>query len=66
MRKVSLKARLTHIPLGRILMPEDIARSALYLVSDDSREVTGIAHVVDGGITSAFEYDRTAHILARS
>ncbi len=61
-----LKARLAHVPLGRILMPEDIARSALYLVSDDSREVTGIAHIVDGGITSAFEYDRTAHILTRS
>lgn len=56
-----LKDRLRHVPLGRILMPEDIARSALYLVSDDSREVTGIAHIVDGGMTSAFEYDSRAH-----
>jgi NAD(P)-dependent dehydrogenase (short-subunit alcohol dehydrogenase family) len=56
-----LKDRLAHVPLGRILMPEDIARAALYLVSDDSRGVTGIAHVVDCGITSAFEYDSHAH-----
>jgi NAD(P)-dependent dehydrogenase (short-subunit alcohol dehydrogenase family) len=53
-----LKQRLTRVPLGRVLTPEDIARGALYLVSDESKGVTGIAHVVDGGITSGFEYDR--------
>jgi len=53
-----LKQRLTRVPLGQVLTPEDIARGALYLVSDDSKGVTGIAHVVDGGITAGFEYDR--------
>jgi hypothetical protein len=31
--------------------PEDIARAALYLASDDSVFVTGTHMVVDGGIT---------------
>lgn len=37
-------------PLRRPGMPEDIAKAALYLASDDARFVTGTAHVVDGGI----------------
>jgi enoyl-[acyl-carrier-protein] reductase (NADH) len=32
-------------------LPEDIARAALYLASDDSAFVTGTHLVVDGGIT---------------
>ena len=36
-------------PLGRLGMPEDIARAVLYLVSDDASFVTGTALVVDGG-----------------
>jgi len=53
-----LNRRLARVPLGQVLTPEDIARGALYLVSDESKGVTGIAHVVDGGIISGFEYDR--------
>jgi NAD(P)-dependent dehydrogenase (short-subunit alcohol dehydrogenase family) len=37
------------IPLGRIGQPEDIARAALFLVSDDSSFITGAALPVDGG-----------------
>ncbi|MGE0622769.1 MAG: SDR family NAD(P)-dependent oxidoreductase [Pseudomonadales bacterium] len=40
------------IPLQRYGNPEDIARSMLYLVSDDSAFVTGSVNVVDGGMTS--------------
>lgn len=39
------------IPFGRMGDAEDLARAALFLASDDSRFVTGINLVVDGGIT---------------
>lgn len=37
------------IPLGRMGEPEDIARAALFLVSDDAAFITGAALAVDGG-----------------
>ena len=39
-------------PMGRVGQPEEIARAALYLASDDSTFVTGVALVVDGGWTA--------------
>ena len=39
-------------PLQRLGTPEDIARAALYLASDDASFVTGSALVVDGGYTT--------------
>jgi len=38
-------------PIPKAGLPEDIARAALYLASDDSLFVTGTHIVVDGGIT---------------
>jgi NAD(P)-dependent dehydrogenase (short-subunit alcohol dehydrogenase family) len=38
-------------PIPNAGVPEDIARAALYLASDDSEFVTGTHLVVDGGIT---------------
>jgi NAD(P)-dependent dehydrogenase (short-subunit alcohol dehydrogenase family) len=38
-------------PIPKAGAPEDIARAALYLASDDSEFVTGTHLVVDGGIT---------------
>jgi NAD(P)-dependent dehydrogenase (short-subunit alcohol dehydrogenase family) len=37
------------IPLGRVGEPEDIARCALFLASDDASWISGTEIVVDGG-----------------
>jgi NAD(P)-dependent dehydrogenase (short-subunit alcohol dehydrogenase family) len=55
--EAAIKARLARVPTGEILTPQDIARAALYLVSDDSRGITGILHVIDGGLIAASEYN---------
>jgi len=34
---------------GRVATPQEIARTVLYLASDDSAFVTGAALLVDGG-----------------
>jgi dihydroanticapsin dehydrogenase len=39
-------------PLARVGMPEDVAKAALYLASDDSSFATGSIFVVDGGYTA--------------
>lgn len=39
-------------PLGRIGQPDEMARAALYLASDDASFVTGHALLVDGGYTA--------------
>jgi NAD(P)-dependent dehydrogenase (short-subunit alcohol dehydrogenase family) len=40
------------IPLGRVATPEDIAHTALFLASDESAYITGVAIPVDGGLTA--------------
>lgn len=52
-----IRERRARVPLGRFLTPQDIARAALYLVSDESDGVTGIAHVVDGGLIAGADYN---------
>ena len=39
-------------PLGRIAQPKEIADAVLYLASDESSFLTGVALPVDGGITA--------------
>jgi len=38
-----------NIPLNRINMPEDVAKAALFLASEDSRNITGQIIIIDGG-----------------
>lgn len=40
------------IPLGRVGQPEDVAKAALFLASDDAAWITGSNLVVDGGMTA--------------
>jgi NAD(P)-dependent dehydrogenase (short-subunit alcohol dehydrogenase family) len=46
--------RLVHVPMGRFGLAEEMAKSALFLASDDSSYITGSEFMVDGGITAAY------------
>lgn len=43
------RAQAARRPLGRVIRPDDVAEAALYLASDASAAVTGVALAVDGG-----------------
>jgi NAD(P)-dependent dehydrogenase (short-subunit alcohol dehydrogenase family) len=45
------RAVMPHLPLRRIGRPEDVARVALFLASDESAYVTGTVQIVDGGFS---------------
>jgi len=45
------KAHLARHPIGRFASPYDIAKAAVFLVSNDSSYMTGSAMLVDGGYT---------------
>jgi NAD(P)-dependent dehydrogenase (short-subunit alcohol dehydrogenase family) len=46
--------RLVHLPTGRFAEPDEIARGALFLASDDSTYVTASTFLVDGGLSAAY------------
>jgi len=51
--KDEAEAKLSRqVPLGRIGKPEEIAAAAVYLLSDESRFITGAELKVDGGISA--------------
>ena len=41
--------RLSNIPLGRFLNPDDIAKTVFFLCSDQAEMITGENFVIDGG-----------------
>jgi NAD(P)-dependent dehydrogenase (short-subunit alcohol dehydrogenase family) len=50
-------------PLGRTGEPDDIAATAAFLASDDSRWITGTAHVVDGGLLAGLPWRQQPPLL---
>jgi len=47
----TMRRELPHIPWGRPGEPEEVARLALYLASDEADYVTGQSFTIDGGLT---------------
>lgn len=43
---------VARIPMGRVAEPEELARVALFLASDESSYITGVTLPVDGGLTA--------------
>ena len=54
-KKLSIEAATKHlvadVPMGRVVVPEDIANLAVYLASAQAGMITGVAINVDGGRT---------------
>jgi NAD(P)-dependent dehydrogenase (short-subunit alcohol dehydrogenase family) len=50
--KIIRDTRTAAYPLGRFGLPEEIAKTALFLACDDSSFITGGVFVVDGGFTT--------------
>jgi NAD(P)-dependent dehydrogenase (short-subunit alcohol dehydrogenase family) len=51
-----LKTRTDRQPIGRILDPEEVASTALFMLSDGATGMTGAEVMVDGGLTAGYEY----------
>jgi 3-oxoacyl-[acyl-carrier protein] reductase len=49
MSEEMLARTVATVPLGRLNQPEDLARTAVFLASDDAAMITGSCIVVDGG-----------------
>jgi NAD(P)-dependent dehydrogenase (short-subunit alcohol dehydrogenase family) len=49
-----LSKRAQRSPLGRLAVPDDHARAAVYLASDESEYITGIVMPVDGGMSALY------------
>jgi L-xylulose reductase len=43
--------RLARLPLGRFLEPDEVARAILFMLSSDSRMITGVSLLVDSGFS---------------
>jgi NAD(P)-dependent dehydrogenase (short-subunit alcohol dehydrogenase family) len=52
-----LRAVANRTPIGRLVEPEEVASVLCFLVSDGSSAMSGAAVVVDGGVTTAYDFD---------
>ncbi len=52
----TLAARLSRVPMGVALSPDDIAKAVLYFSCEQSAGITGTSLVVDGGYLAAAEW----------
>lgn len=50
--KAMREALIARQPVGRLGRPDEVARAALYLASDDAAFITGTEFVIDGGIVA--------------
>ncbi len=53
------------IPLGRLGTPAEVADMCVYLLSDESRFVTGAEFVIDGGMTAPLRLFLLRRLSAR-
>jgi NAD(P)-dependent dehydrogenase (short-subunit alcohol dehydrogenase family) len=60
------RRRVERIPMGRFGEPEEVARAALFLASDDASYVTGHTLAVDGGYLAGGLWSRAPGNPARS
>lgn len=51
-----LATRAARQPSGRILDPSEVARAALFLLSDASTALNGAEIIADGGLTTSFDF----------
>jgi len=51
-----LKVREQRNPIGRLLQPEEIAATIVFLASEEASGITGAQIVVDGGLTAGFDF----------
>ncbi len=60
------RRRVERIPMGRFGEPDEVARAALFLASDDASYVTGHTLAVDGGYLAGGLWSRTPASPAQS
>jgi 3alpha(or 20beta)-hydroxysteroid dehydrogenase len=58
-------AALAEIPAGRIGAPGDVAPLVAFLLSDESRYISGAEITVDGGMTAHVSHKRIADAITR-